>query len=297
MRVAYIILAHADALALHRLISVIDPKKRDIFVHIDRKAQDTGFFDLAKNKNVKKIEKIFDIYWGHFSLLEATMYMLQSAMDVHYFDYFHVISGADYPIRPLDDFEAFLERGDRKSYVHVVSDLPDPECEKRIYSPYLIQNRDRLSVIFQKILFGAARSSALFRRRPPPGLVFKRGADWFTFPHHVVAWLLDQWLENATRTYFQRVFIPGELFFPTMVLNSPYSEEHAGDPIRYTKWTERPSPEILVEKDLHKMIASSAFFARKVSSSKSGRLLDEVDRLFHMRVVQPPSPVCPQVIG
>lgn len=48
------------------------------------------------------------------------------------------------------------------------------------------------------------------------------GSQWFTIPHHVVLWLLNDPLPQQYQSYAQYVVVADENYFATLISNSPY---------------------------------------------------------------------------
>ena len=85
---------------------------------------------------------------------------------------------------------------------------------------------------------------------------------------------------NAFVNYFKYVFIPDEVFFQTIILNSPFKDNVINDDLRYVDW-ENPNPNvpaILGENDWTTIINSSKFFARKFDITRDSKILDMIDQ-------------------
>jgi hypothetical protein len=78
--------------------------------------------------------------------------------------------------------------------------------------------------------------------------------------------------------YFGRVYIPDELFFHTLLLNSALRDRVVDDDLRYVDWS-RPSAgqKTLGIEDIDALEASPKLFARKFDSERDARVLDLVD--------------------
>lgn len=87
-------------------------KDCDVFIHIDKKQPVTREEEekLRSYKQVKAVSREYDVNWGGTSVLESEMHLLRMAVQRSDADYFHLISGQDYPTRPLDYFLEFFNR-------------------------------------------------------------------------------------------------------------------------------------------------------------------------------------------
>ena len=109
MKHAILILAHKNIGLLCRLAGYFE-KDCDVFIHIDKKQPVTREEEekLRSYKQVKAVSREYDVNWGGTSVLESEMHLLRMAVQRGDADYFHLISGQDYPTRPLDYFLEFF---------------------------------------------------------------------------------------------------------------------------------------------------------------------------------------------
>jgi hypothetical protein len=70
-------------------------------------------------------------------------------------------------------------------------------------------------------------------------------------------------------------FIPEEFFFQTLIMNSPFADTCVNCHYRYALWEEKHGslPGVLDESDVENIRAANVFFARKISSANSMKLL------------------------
>jgi hypothetical protein len=78
--------------------------------------------------------------------------------------------------------------------------------------------------------------------------------------------------------FFKLCHIPDEMFFHTIIMNSPYKPKVFNDNLRYVDWAEaKPNPKILTRDDLPKLLASEKLFARKFDTSVDTEVQDLID--------------------
>ena len=281
MRVAYLILAHDQPHLLDLLTTTLDPRRRDIFIHIDAKS-DLRRFRIGSVPTAHVVTSECKVYWGHVSMLRACLSLLRAARRAHAYDYFVLLSGADFPTRSLDEFERFLEAADGRTFQPVRPALASFEGRKRLRSYYMLNTRTRVGVLAQKFLFLQSFLGAWGGRRPPRRFArYFLGSMWFTLHRDMADWLLRCWQDEEVRDYFQTVFCPEEMFIPTAVSNSPWPERHEDRSVRYIRWTGGANPKTLDLSDLDGIRRSGAFFARKMSLERSIPLLDLLAREVH----------------
>jgi hypothetical protein len=80
--------------------------------------------------------------------------------------------------------------------------------------------------------------------------------------------------------FFRYVDVPDEIFFHTIVLNSPLRDTVVNDDLRYLEWREPElagGPALLGESDFDKIMSSGDLFARKFDITVDPDILDMID--------------------
>jgi hypothetical protein len=114
------------------------------------------------------------------------------------------------------------------------------------------------------------------------------GSQWFCLPKkHVefILGLLDDHPEIVR--FYQHSFIPDEMFFQTLLMNSELKDEVVNDNKRFIDWNKKcvPTPAILLSEDLPRLERSGMFFARKFDPDLDAQVLDLLD----IRLMKHPS--------
>lgn len=133
MRQAYLIMAHNNIEILKKCIELIDDYDNEIFIHIDKKSYNISKNSLDKVCRLSKIHFIerLDIRWGDFSQVQCEINLLKEAYKGN-FDYYHLISGVDLPIKTQDEIKNFLDKNLGKEFVHF--------CDKEETEMYKIRS-------------------------------------------------------------------------------------------------------------------------------------------------------------
>ena len=107
MKHCVLITPYKDAPQINRLNSRT-PEDWGIFIHLDKKSEiKDGDID-SRAIGVKRR----NIYWGSFAHVEAFLDMMRmAAEDSRGFDYFHLITGQDYPACDLKKADERIEEG------------------------------------------------------------------------------------------------------------------------------------------------------------------------------------------
>jgi len=283
VRTAYLITAYNDPLFLDMLVAALEPHRRDVFIHLDAKS-DEARFRLAHIEQAHMVPERRSVHWATRSFTDAIMHLLQTAMDAGPFDYFVLLSGSDFPIRPLAEFEALLGEADGRSFHTFKPALSRSEGRKRLRAHYVLKERTELNVALQKMLFLQSFLGRFGGRRPPKRFAtYYMGPPWFTLHRKVAQWMLDCWADEELQDYFATVYCPEEIIIPTMIANSPWSEQCVQRYIRYVEWQRGAHPKILTLEDLPNIVKSERFFARKLTSEASRDLVDRISRHVHGR--------------
>jgi hypothetical protein len=176
------------------------------------------------------------------------------------------LSGQDYPIKPVDEFErAMVGRGKMSSMD--INSLPRTEWIGR-------GGLDRVEYSYFRV---AGRFIRLVKRRLPNGIRFYGGSQFWCLARDHCRYVLaeaENWLP-----VFRHSLIPDEMFFQTMLMNSNFSEELVNEAITYVHFVgSAPSPSLLGLGDFPMLIQSPAYFARKFDIDLDPSILDALDR-------------------
>lgn len=69
---------------------------------------------------------------------------------------------------------------------------------------------------------------------------------------------------SAFTNFFKRTLVPDELFFHSIIMNSPFSNNVVNDCLRFIDWdVSKDRPHTLLSNDFDRLMQSPALFARK----------------------------------
>lgn len=100
------IIAHAEYGILQILIGLLDHPSCDIYIHIDKKSKLPNTLKASYSR-IFLLKKRIDTRWGHVSLIRTEMLLFETALANGPYDYYHLLSGTDLLIKPLDYFFDF----------------------------------------------------------------------------------------------------------------------------------------------------------------------------------------------
>lgn len=284
---AILILAHKNP---EMLIPLVEYFKKDcmVYIHYDAACSLPMSIRTILNETpqVRGIYQQFRIHWGGFSVLQAELYLLQTALSDSHADYYHLISGQDYPIKPLRTFLSFFEVHSRLDFIEyheldIESNHFDVLRRLSIFQPY-----DRVDTRCKR-----GRNTVLawsnhqlrngFRRRCPQCFPrYYKGSQWFSITAASARLLSAYTLESpAFLEHFRYEFAPEECYVPTVIVNlSPIHRLDCN--LRYIRWNSEHgnNPSNLGIEHFQDIRQSDAFFARKMEPPFCIPLIKQIEK-------------------
>jgi hypothetical protein len=283
MNEVFLIHAHKDPGQLNALVGQLCDEDFLIYVNLDRKsAIDPAQVPAA----ARLVRKRIDVRWGGFSQVAATLNSLrQILVEVPQFDKVVFLSAQDFPLLPND----CLKRELAALTSHELLDAnPIRAGGWPVAFRYQYFHRQGGATIERMACAMANRMlRRLDRRRAMVGdLEPWGGSSWWALSRSCVAMLLDRVARDRRLIrFFRTVLCPDELFFQTLVMNSPLRARVLGQNLRYIQWPENGTrnPKMLDESDFDAIAASRAHFCRKLDSQDSAGLLLRLRELLQSR--------------
>jgi hypothetical protein len=287
-RIAFLLLAHNDAPHLERLCRILHP--HSIFVHIDAKATGLSADKIAALPGVTVVKPSTSVHWGDFSVIEATLTLLKTARAAAQFDRYVLLSGGCYPARPLPALEAEFAADPSREWITLTPITPQSHLYSLIgrkwrMAPFVSQRSlDRqLRSVWNKIskMLGRDLASEI-------GMMPYFGSQWWALTDACVAMILEFVRSHpAFVRAYQSVYAPDEHFFQTIVGNSKFAASAIQVEDRGVE-TNKTTPLHLIattsdrcfgseEAEFAQVSTTECFFIRKVSTGRSGALLDRID--------------------
>lgn len=330
MRNAYIILAHKDPNQVKRLVDNLDSDAIFVF-HICMNATDETFAEFKKllNKSNHYFCERIRSFWGEIGLVQATLNALNTLDQTdEQFDYVHLLSGQDFPIKCETERKDFLEKKQGKEFLLNWKFYPiDPENKhdlegnpwakskhfqsKRLTHHY-IRHKGEKYVIPKKYdtrlkEMSAPRAAVHFLSRIPhylknrefsykwnefkltrslpypkplPKIQFYGGSHWFSITPKAVKYLIEfDQKDTYLKKFYERVLLPDESYFQTVLLNSPLKDDIVNTNLREIVFPEKAANPIFLEDEHFELLHNSeALFARKFDKELSKDLLNRIEK-------------------
>ena len=281
MRHAYLILAHNDISLLKTLVECLDDVRNDIYIHWDAKSGDNPAIETL-NSNLFFLKERVDVRWASFSMVKAEYLLFKTAFKKGPYAYYHLLSGADLPIKTQDYIHTECERMAGTEFIGY-ADAPQTEIDFRVQHRFLFPDDFKTKSILKRGLrFLYLKYQDLAHKRRTDILI-KKGSQWCSLTHSFVGYLIGQ--EGLVKEIFANSFCPDEMFIQTVCANSPFFNkvkeartEFDGN-MRYIKWKDGELFPI-EETDLSDLKSSEKWFARKFSSDNIS-LINAVKTITH----------------
>jgi hypothetical protein len=299
-RLIFVICAHKNPVQIGRLIRSLAGPGRRFFIHIDKKSP-----LHVRTHLTREIASLPDIHflashvcnWWDFgqvrSVLKAITAVVERGMSC---DHLVFLTGQDYPIKPQRYMDALLGAHPGRSFLSY-SRLPFPLWIGGGHSRYkrwYFTLGNQVVVLPNDSGRRYRLANLCFRERHlPSGLVPYGGWAYWCLARQAIEYVYDTTRRRPELTrFFRHVQIPDEMFFQTLLLNSPLADTIINTDLRFVSWPEPGAthPRILTMADMPSLSSSGALFARKFDTCEDSTILDAIDALILRNAEIPSDP-------
>lgn len=269
MRFAYLIVAHGSFRLLEELIQALDSSENDIFVHIDKKCGDVNLHIKTQYSKLFLIKRT-TIEWGGVSMIKATLNLLRESVKGNY-DYYHLLSGVDFPIKSNKHIAEFFEKNKGKEFVGFC-DVDKQLMENRLAYYHLIKgnkvrNSYRMYNLNEKLIRIQKKLNIKHIRDVS---CFRKGCNWFSITNQ----LAQDLVKNSSKLLkiYKYTNCADEIFLQTYIYQNSLmdklynvEDEYMGC-VRKIDW-QRGIPYVWQLNDYEELINAPAsyLYARKFS--------------------------------
>lgn len=278
MKHAFLIIAHNNFEILKRLLGILDHKNSAFFIHIDKKVaiDKKDLLSFVKCSQIVFI-KSKKIVWGGYSQVDCEIRLLKESTKGK-FDYYHLLSGVDMPLKTITEIYSFFEVNEGKEFIHFDSQLLDEVEVNRISLYHVFQANIGILKILNSIAIRIQKILKVDRLKNSPVLL-KKGANWFSITDNLAKYIVGN--EKMIKKMFCFSLCADELFLQTLFYNSEFEmnlyNQNFNDNyqacMRYIDWN-RGKPYIFRKEDYDELIHSGFLFARKFDYDKSPEIVD-----------------------
>ncbi len=310
MQINYIILAHDNPRQLFRLVQRLSGDQVRFYIHIDLKSDMDVFKSISQvSQQVTFIDRRENCIWGDISVVRATLNCLEQVISDRRTGYVVLMSGQDYPIKSNEYIAGFFRKHYGTDYISMFSlpsanwkqerdgmnrveyyklNLSDqkfdvrmvpPLTDSRIFKQFAMARTERELAALNENL------ETLMKPRKKPSYIrkFYGGSQWWALPIETIRFIrtfLDthpDYLDFHTYT-----FVPDELFFHTIIGNSPELLTQTQDSVTYVDWVSNGPfrPATFDVSYYTELMGRKELFARKFDANVDSLILDRLEATF-----------------
>jgi hypothetical protein len=301
----YCILSHGkldQALRLMRTIRMGSPESA-ILIHHDAKSPPPDD-SVLRELGAVSVKPRVSATWGDFSLVEAMRSGIHYAREHIDFDWLVMLSGQDYPLRPIEKSEEDLRRSPHDAFVRASPVMSGPYAFRyyltywklprfsythRVPKPLyriLEISRDLVNRKCRRIRIQPGQNGAparlgigIFGHPFSCGFVCHKGSQWLTLSRRATDYLCRFEIDRPdVMDHYRQTLIPDESYFQTILCNA--SELRiCDDHRRFILWDDvkLAHPVTLSMKHFHAMVQSGKDFGRKFDMTVDAQVLDALD--------------------
>lgn len=265
---SFLILGHEDEAMLRRLVRRIAPMG-PVYVHIDAKT------DMSKWR-CEDLPCIFlkhrvPVYWGDWSMVEATTQLLESALTDRSNVRFTLLSGSHYPIISNDEIQERAKKAGNLIASRMAPNMPDGSRPESHYQRRFYRTNKANGAWSQ--LKNGFMNRLIYYRRPlnwrsvAPVTGMRAGEAYWSIERNFAEYCASQLrTQRPLIDYFKHIVGSDEKVFAT--LYGEFGHEIVPQGTTYSKWTGGPNPVAISRGDIEIALETDQFwFARKFDSS------------------------------
>lgn len=275
MKQAYLIIAHNNFRHLEKLINFLDCGDVFLYLCIDAKATIPDFIYNIECVNPLVIIHERLINWGDQSFTLAELDLFSKAFENTEIEWFHLISGSDFPLKSIEELNLFFESAKDVDCFMETEPLPRHLTGRMELFHFIVRRPSPGNSILKYInsKLPALQLRLGIKRHHPEKLPFMYGSNWVDIRRNAVKLLLDK--QRDIIKYTKYTSCSDEIYKQTFLQNSGL--HIVNDNLRYIDWSARqPSPKSLAFEDFDDIIASGKLFAGKFASTESIALRNRI---------------------
>ena len=287
---AYLVMAHQRPDLLKKLLESLDDKRNDIYLHIDKKAnEDMNPSLFSTNESSLFLTKRIRVNWAGYSQIECTLNMLEDAVRRGGYSRYHLITGGSFPLRNQDYIHSFFDNHPTEEFMDI--DNPVPE---RVMYRYLFNESFRAQGRKARLMWQIREKYLDIQRR--------RGVDRFkkfNMEHKkgLAYWSITNGMASHTvanrkliRDMMKYSECGDEVFMQTIAYNSEYRDRlfdkdgKTHGSLRLTTWPledngiKRQNHNFTMEDKEFILNDKNSLFALKFEGSDGLKLIEEIKK-------------------
>lgn len=301
--IAFLVVSHRNPGQVLRLVRALrEGEETAVLVHHDQRREPLEAADVQRAGG-RLVDYGLAVEWGNAAYMEVILSALAELAGGIDPEWVVVVSGQDYPLRPLRDFERHLAATPHHALLGDLWELDlscaPPAPRREFYLRYRYRHYTPPRPIAE-VLARALGPGAYLRELPVgrerrvgirplwhpfgPGLRCHVSSDWITLERRAVRAVLDfERSRPRVMRHYRRTIIPSESVFATALANDPsISVGVASRLLGFEPGS--PHPRAFRAPDVAGLLSCGAHFARKFDERSDPRALDLLDEARHPAV-------------
>lgn len=271
-RIAFILLCHKDPDAIIQQAERLTAVGDYMSIHFDARAKKEHFQKirtaLKDNPNVTFARKRIKCGWGEWSLVQATLNAVESAVEAFpRATHFYMLSGDCMAIKSAEYAHEFLDQRDVdyvESFDYFESDwIKTGMKEERLIYRHFFNERT------QKWRFYTSyhlQQRLGLTRNVPADIQVQIGSQWWCLRRRTVEWILDFCRNRPdVMRFFRTTWIPDETFFQTLVRHLVPENEIDARTLTCLMFSDYGMPVTFYNDHYDLLLSQDFLFARKIS--------------------------------
>ncbi len=271
-KIAYILLCHKDPEAIIQQAEQLTAVGDYMSIHFDRRANPEDYASiqraLADNPNVCFAKKRIKCGWGEWSLVQATLHALSSAIEAFpRATHFYMLSGDCMAVKTAEYAHDFLDRHDCdfvESFDFFESDwIKTGMKEERLTYRHFFNERNNKALFYGSVNL---QKKLGLKREIPSDIQVQIGSQWWCLRRRTVESIFDLLTQRKDIIrFFQTTWIPDETFFQTLVRHLVPGSEIDSRTLTFLMFTDYGMPVNFYNDHYDLLLSQDFLFARKIS--------------------------------
>jgi hypothetical protein len=297
MKHGFLILTHFPPEKIYNQVRRLRHPDHCFFIHFNIRLhidpEDPFYKKLVAIEHVVVLKERVGVQWGGIKILDAILLLIREGIKNKDISYFHLLSGECMHVKPIKYIHDFFEKNKGKEFIHQflmpekgIGHLNYNRLNKyHLHDFFDFKSNAPKDKILRSINSGfrklqrLLKYAGIYRRYSLSLPVLYTGSMWWSLSYDMCAYISDYDKQHpGLYKRFAYVQLPDEIFFHTIIMNSPFKDKVISDNLRFIDFTNAIGhPHELTMKYLPEISKDNILFARKFTKA-SDELLDYLDK-------------------